>query len=53
MQAAGEAQLDAYLRELFEFTLLSFASASQTPGNIVHASKLGTMWQRILLEGFI
>ena len=53
MQAAGEAQLDAYLRELFEFTLLSFASTSQTPGNIVHANKLGTMWQRILLEGLI
>jgi len=48
MSKAGDALLEGYLSELFNFTINSY----KTPSDSIkfHASKLNHLWQRVFFE---
>lgn len=48
MSKAGDALLEGYLSELFNFTMMSY----KTPSDSIkfHASKLNHLWQRVFFE---
>lgn len=53
MAKAGEPLLEAYLQELFQFTIHSFNAGSQKAGVMSNANKLCLVWQRVILEAHI
>jgi len=48
MSKAGDALLEGYLSELFNFTIASYKVPSESIN--YHASKLNHLWQRVFFE---